>query len=733
MFYLTAMLAPGAWANSTLPSTNSLNYQGRILKSDGRPLEFNNVSFIFEITSPNGNCVIYREEKNSYNMTNSGGVFDVAIGSGVRQYPSSGSSQVTDYFDNTKTYNCGDTANADTGSTYGASVGEGRKLRVSFWDGSGWQTISPDIEIRAVPYASQATNAEKIGNIPAANVAKKSDLPNTNCSSNEVLTFVNGAFSCVLDQLGASGGGIMNFNGEEGSTQGLAVSATGSLLEWSSASNIHTLKIPLASTGGVSAGLLSNSDYVAFSGKQNSLGFTPLSPANNLSELTNAATARTNLGLSTAGGDLSGTLPNPSIAKLQGKNVTLSSLADKDVLSYDGSQWINKQLSASDITGLTTNLSGKVPYSALLSCSANQTLTYISVVDGFSCANITLDASRITSGVIHNDRLPASAKYWETATGGINYAGGKVGIGATTPGGTLDIQSSDISASPVLNINGAGSSGTLVSVNNNGDPVFVVAGGTDNQVGIRGLPVTYGDARSNLTVRDRSPLAAGIGGGITFGGTYRSDGTMTYWAGISSVKENATDNDHAGSLILHTRTSISPPTERMRITSAGRVGIGTTSPSYKLDVVGDIHASGNVIAGSTTLTSDIRFKKNITSVTNSLDKILSLQGVTYDWRREEFPERQFNDRHQMGVIAQEVEKQFPEAVLTGPDGYKSVNYSSLVAPLINAVRELYLKWSSQDEELKIIKAENNALKKWICEKDPTADFCLTNLRLPSSE
>lgn len=94
----------------------------------------------------------------------------------------------------------------------------------------------------------------------------------------------------------------------------------------------------------------------------------------------------------------------------------------------------------------------------------------------------------------------------------------------------------------------------------------------------------------------------------------------------------------------------------------------------------------------------------------------------------------FPDQHQFGVIAQEVEKVFPHIVTTGKtDGYKTVSYTMLIAPLIEAVKELYSKWSSQDEELKIIKAENNAMKKWICEKDPSADFCLTNLRLPSSE
>ena len=53
----------------------------------------------------------------------------------------------------------------------------------------------------------------------------------------------------------------------------------------------------------------------------------------------------------------------------------------------------------------------------------------------------------------------------------------------------------------------------------------------------------------------------------------------------------------------------------------------------------------------------------------------------------------------MGVIAQEVEASFPEAVVTEESGYKAVNYSSLVAPLINAVKELYSNMVGQERRI----------------------------------
>jgi hypothetical protein len=140
---------------------------------------------------------------------------------------------------------------------------------------------------------------------------------------------------------------------------------------------------------------------------------------------------------------------------------------------------------------------------------------------------------------------------------------------------------------------------------------------------------------------------------------------------------------------------------------AGTVGIGTTSPAYKLEVVGDINATGNVRAAGTVLTSDRRFKQDIQPLDDALSKLLRLRGVSYFWRRDEFPDRHFNDRKQLGVIAQEVEREFPEVVDQDKKGFKAVNYSALVAPLIEAVKSLFEKNSNLEARTK---AENQALR-----------------------
>jgi len=117
--------------------------------------------------------------------------------------------------------------------------------------------------------------------------------------------------------------------------------------------------------------------------------------------------------------------------------------------------------------------------------------------------------------------------------------------------------------------------------------------------------------------------------------------------------------------------------------NAGNVGIGTTTPSTLL------HVNGVITATKIQGPSDFRFKKNIKPIDNALDKVLKLNGYTYDWKdASEFPGQSLGKGHDMGVIAQEVEKQFPEAVTTNADGYKAVSYTELVPALIEAIKTL---------------------------------------------
>ncbi len=116
--------------------------------------------------------------------------------------------------------------------------------------------------------------------------------------------------------------------------------------------------------------------------------------------------------------------------------------------------------------------------------------------------------------------------------------------------------------------------------------------------------------------------------------------------------------------------------------STDRIGISTLAPSYTFDIQGDLNVSG-----ATTNVSDARYKKDIHTLTSCLSKLISLRGVHYFFKTEEFPEKDFNGKLQIGVIAQELEKVYPELVSTADDGYKSVNYVKLTPILIEAIKE----------------------------------------------
>ncbi|WP_138480281.1 tail fiber domain-containing protein [Dyadobacter bucti] len=108
-------------------------------------------------------------------------------------------------------------------------------------------------------------------------------------------------------------------------------------------------------------------------------------------------------------------------------------------------------------------------------------------------------------------------------------------------------------------------------------------------------------------------------------------------------------------------------------------------------VAGDLGVSGNVNEGS-----DRRWKKDITSLSGSLDKILGIKGYNYHW----IDEKKGKDL-QTGVIAQEIEPIFPELVSTDEKGFKSVTYRGFIPHLIESVKEL----KKENDQLKADYAE----------------------------
>jgi hypothetical protein len=116
------------------------------------------------------------------------------------------------------------------------------------------------------------------------------------------------------------------------------------------------------------------------------------------------------------------------------------------------------------------------------------------------------------------------------------------------------------------------------------------------------------------------------------------------------------------------------------------LGVGTT-PS---GVVGEIRAANNVTAF---YSSDIKFKENVQTIPDALSKVECIGGKTFDWTYEYIKDHggedgYFVQKEDFGVIAQDVQQVFPQAVRTRPDGSLAVDYSKLAALAFAAIVEL---------------------------------------------
>ena len=124
----------------------------------------------------------------------------------------------------------------------------------------------------------------------------------------------------------------------------------------------------------------------------------------------------------------------------------------------------------------------------------------------------------------------------------------------------------------------------------------------------------------------------------------------------------------------------------------GNIGVGTAIPTSKLHIIGDTFISGVITSTDYNSASDINLKENVKLIENPVDKVLQLNGVTFDWKE--------NKKSSMGVIAQDVEKVIPELVSNG--SIKTVNYNGLIGLLIEVVKE-------QQNEINILKNRLNSL------------------------
>jgi len=271
-------------------------------------------------------------------------------------------------------------------------------------------------------------------------------------------------------------------------------------------------------------------------------------------------------------------------------------------------------------------------------------------------------------------------------------ASGNVGVGTTTPAFMLDV-AGDINAAQAVHIGSGGtySPGTIYSNANWG---MILRG---KQAGALGAFTLRNSADTEL-VRIVEQGNVGIG---------KAPRTIAKLEIDTSGDKSLymMDTGYGGLLIgyqgstIQARSVMDSNLEALRLQNRnGVVTIGNPlidgSATHALFVQGDVYARNNK------LTSDKRWKDNIVEIQGALEKIMRLRGVEYTWKREEFKDMDFPDGRQIGMIAQEVEKEFPELVSTNSQGYKFLAYDKMTAVLLEAVK-------SQQKEIGELKKQND--------------------------
>jgi hypothetical protein len=379
----------------------------------------------------------------------------------------------------------------------------------------------------------------------------------------------------------------------------------------------------------------------------------------------------------------------------------------------------------------TVRLSGTTPSFYLFNRMANDAIipgtSSVSITNNFATYIVQFTAPSGVFGITFSSQAQAVA-VWNAMTleGFFNQSPGGVGIGTTNPQYSLHVANGSVQAYNYQQFewNNTQTSNTIGFNNINTSGLFKVAtmnpvsnASSYGMINIRGhlggwlasnsmyIDITINTRQTFKvygTVCGAQPTAAplcdivySINGNNQYdiyihlnknvsGGTY-----LCYDLVVSGNSGNSTLYDPAAAVVTlpGTVTPVSvTASANLYANNLGYVGIGTATPAYALHVIGTIYATGDIGA-----LSDRRHKNDITPLHGCLDMLDHMSGYSYTRTDYKPGERQ------IGLIAQEVKEVLPEAVnYDSVNDTYSVNYGCLIAPLMEAVKELRDKVNRQE-------------------------------------
>lgn len=339
-------------------------------------------------------------------------------------------------------------------------------------------------------------------------------------------------------------------------------------------------------------------------------------------------------------------------------------------------------------------------------CAAATMVVWTAAADPLPTA-FTYQGSLTASGALVNTPTDVQCSLWDAASGGTQVGSTLTQTAVTVENG-LFVVSLDFGVDPYAS---AKALWLQIAVRNpTGTGSYTVLGtrqaltAAPYSLATRGITVdsagkvnigSSGVGRLNVA----GPLQIDIGQfpdpprpSLFFAGS--SGGTSV---GIGTYSFNATGMNSYG---LDFYTSY---VRQMSLTQAGNLGIGTVDPKQKLHVI------GNVQANNVTVPSSIRFKDTVTPMGDALSGLLKLRGVRFDWKPEYAAQRGFT--HDIGFVAEEVEKVFPEVVFHDGDGTVSgMDYSRLTAVTVEAIKQQESVLQEQAARLARQAEENRELR-----------------------
>lgn len=197
------------------------------------------------------------------------------------------------------------------------------------------------------------------------------------------------------------------------------------------------------------------------------------------------------------------------------------------------------------------------------------------------------------------------------------------------------------------------------------------------------------------------------GGVAIYGDAHSGTGNGTGVAGLSATGVGVSGASGTGYGGYFSSSSIAGYFSTSPTTGTGIVSVGVTAAWLQ----GNVYSTATYYStgSQTTIThySDIRLKKNVKPLEGSLDQLLKLRGVTYEWKEPEEHGHELGT--QRGFVAQEVEKVFPDWVGVDSKGIKTLNTRGLEPMLVESLRSLKKENEALEERVKVLESRRNVL------------------------